>query len=196
MFNANKKDMKRILITFSLILSVLSYGQEIEQEATPKIKFYNQTSVGLVTGLSSNQGILSTSGIVFKNRIGVGVGAGIEGFRYQNYVTLLLDGRYDLLKSRTGPYVQVSSGFVFPTYRMHDYEYLHYGFSSGISLGMNVFFTKHLAISTSIGYRFNFYQVPKTYWWGWGMDQVFSKGENMEIYNLNRLELRVGITIR
>jgi hypothetical protein len=189
--------MKNLSIAICLVLTSLSYGQKEENESS-KINFYNQTSVGIITGQASNRSFQSTSGIVFNNRIGVGLGVGVEGFRYQDYVSLLLDGRYDLLKSRTGPYLQVSSGFVLPTARMYDYEYLHFGFATGISIGMNVFFTKHLAISTSLGYRFNFYQVPKTYWWGWGwgFDQVYDKGEDMEIYNLNRLELRVGITIR
>ena len=144
--------------------------------------FYNRTSLGVLGGDFFSPSLHIVNGYSFNSHWEAGFGLGLETFTWSGYVPLFLEGRYTVLDGRTSPYASVMAGYEMPTTQ---WSYNKGGFTTGLQVGMTHYFSDHVGIVTSIGYRFA-YLKEVNWWW-----------EEWETIRLaNRYEMRFGFVFR
>jgi hypothetical protein len=160
------------------VVSVEKYSPTVSRTG-----FYNRTSLGVIGGDFFSPSLHIVNGYSFNSHWEAGFGLGVEAFTWNGgYVPLFLEGRYTLLEGRTSPFVSVMAGYEMPT---RSWSSNKGGFTTGLQLGMTHYFSDHVGIVTSIGYRFA-YLEEENMWW-----------DDFETIRLaNRYEIRFGFVFR
>jgi hypothetical protein len=159
------------------VVSVEKYSPTVSRTG-----FYNRTSLGVMGGDFFSPSLHIVNGYSFNSHWEVGFGLGIETFTWSGHVPLFLEGRYTLLEGRTSPFVSVMAGYAMPT---RNQEFNKGGFTTGLQIGMTHYFSDHVGIVTSVGYRFAHLKQVNTWW------------DDFETIRLvNRYELRFGFVFR
>jgi len=166
-------------------------GQGIAQENAqdfpehiPRTKgYFHNTNVGYLTnGDYTSFTFLMVNGYLFNPHLSVGFATGID-FVQGLKVPALIETKYCFLDKNASPFVSFIGGLELPT----DGEYDERGFSVGGSIGIRSYLSNRIAFVGSVGYRM-FHLTKMQYDWGWE-----PPGSNYIIYNLPRLELKIGI---
>jgi len=144
--------------------------------------FYNRSTIGVMGGDNFSPSLQIVNGYSFNSHWETGFGIGLEQFFWNPYLPIFLEGRYTLLNKTTSPYISINAGYEMP---MRNFNMNKGGFTAGIQLGITHYFSNHVGISTSAGYRFT--QLKEiNMWW-----------DDFEtIRQLNRFEVRVGLVFR
>ena len=198
MYNYLKKKIMKNKISLLFMLLAMYAKSQNEMSKEKSITFYNATSIGIMpindkTGPTNMLTIVN--GVQFNNRISVGLGFGIEktSYWYKKDLPLFIEGRYAFTQKPNSLYISMMTGYLlsFDNQNRND----NYGITAGASLGINIFASKHVGISTSLGYRYSHVvgQTNDFYW------NSFAPGGCLDLnkqVDLNRFELKVGFIIR
>lgn len=161
----------------SEISSIESYVANVQSTG-----FYNRTSVGVLGGDNLGASMRIVNGYSFNRHWETGFGVGIEQLNWNPYVPLFVEGKYSILKGNTRPFISVHSGYLMP---LRNFEFNKGGLTTGAELGITHYFSNHLGISTSLGYRFC-YLKQQNMWWD----------DFMTTTQMNRFEIRLGLVFR
>lgn len=185
---------KALIITF--ILSNLAIGQE---EIKPKIEsgMYNRTSIGVLIGKEISGSLQTSMGYRFNGGWELGLALGFEDRSIRN-APLMLDMRksFQLKKSSSiQPFVAIQAGAILGSqnvYYYYPYE-KQQGYTGGISIGVTNYYTKHLGMTLSLGYRFSQVSGYNYYPYLYYVDYLYYPEQ---IRDLHRFEVRFGISLR
>ncbi len=178
--------MKQIpCILFFIGLCLNAHSQTTE---TSKIGYYARGSAGILTGETSSISFQMSNGISI-GHVDLGLGIGLEVHDQSGYAPILLESRYNFGKGTTQPFVGIFGGYLSA---MNSYYTYNGGYTVGATAGIAHYFSKHIGITTAIGYRYSrtsndFPAWNHTHEW-------YYYGQNV-IHDRNRLELRVGLVI-
>ena len=186
---------KALIITF--LLSNLAFGQE---EMNPKIEsgMYNRTNLGVLVGKEISGSLQTSMGYRFTGGWELGLALGFEDRSIRN-APLMLDMRksFQLKKSSSiQPFVALQAGAILGTQNNNNYYYPYekqQGYTGGISIGVTNYYTKHLGMTLSLGYRFS--QVSGYYYYPYYLtyvDFIYYQ----QLRDLHRFEVRFGISLR
>jgi hypothetical protein len=186
--------MKKLIYIIMLLFTGFGFAQE-----SKSYHFYNQTTAVLkVDALNSSFGFTTINGIQFRNRIGVGLGIGIEKQDYKSFSPLFLEGRFRFFKDERSPFISLNAGALMKA--RNEFTVFNYnpGYRFGASVGMNLFFTEHLGVTASFGYVFSRTRGQTYYccWCGNGNNlPLYPYFENSKLL-LHAFELKLGIAIK
>jgi hypothetical protein len=144
--------------------------------------FYNRTSLGVLGGSEIGGSVRTVNGYSFNRHWEIGLGLGLESFTWTPYIPIFLEGRYSLFTGATRPFVSAHAGYELP---LRDLEFNKGGLTTGLDLGVTHYFSNHIGISTSAGYRFAILKANSQWW------EDFST-----ISQINRFEIRLGLVFR
>lgn len=186
--------MKKILLIAILGISIQTIAQAdvTTLPAENKVGMFSQLTVGGMVGQEGSFSFQSISGITLNKRWNFGIGVGVESFRYEKIVPLFLDVKYNLLKGDNSPFLELIGGYA-TSFRSNYYYYpsnVNYGATAGLSVGMRMFFSKHVGLSSSIGVRYSYFDQTQQYYYC-----TIYTPEN-EITQLYRTELKIGLIFR
>jgi hypothetical protein len=182
-----------------IIIAALCFAQQLFAQAetipAPTLKggIYNRTSLGILAGEeSSNISFMSSNGYRFKNNIELGVGLGLERSYYSWKAPLFLDMRYNFKLKKaasTFPFVSLIGGY---EAGLNNYTRSRGGFGNA-SIGLTHYFTDHIGITTSLGYRYSYSEEDNQYYC---FDLIYYPYPSTTIKELHRFEMRIGLAIR
>ena len=185
--------MKNILIICFIILSQTGISQNSTNELnvlsenanSPVVSgFYNRINIGMLGGSNFSPSFQVINGYSINEHWSVGLGIGMESFFGRGYIPAFLEGNYNLLKSKTSPWVNVMAGYQLP---FENIQFNKGGLTLGSKIGFTYFPIKHFGISTSVGYRYT--NLKDTFnWWQWE--------DFVTISSLNRYEFRIGLVFK
>jgi len=162
----------------SEIVKIEKFAPEINKSG-----FYNKTSVGIMGGGEQVSASLRVvNGYSFNAHWDLGFGVGIEQLRWNPYVPLFLEGRYSIFSGATRPFIAVHGGYALPLRNM---EFNKGGLTAGAEIGVTHYFSNHVGISTSIGYRYAYLRENNSWW-----------EDFVTISQINRFEIRLGFVFR
>lgn len=159
------------------VVSVEKYSVDINNKG-----FYNRTSVGVMGGSQIGSSVRIVNGYSFNRHWETGLGVGLERFTWTPYIPVFIEGRYSLFSGSTRPFISAHAGYELP---LQNFEFNKGGLTTGIDLGITHYFSNHIGISTSAGYRFA-YLKEMNMWW-----EDFAT-----ITQINRFEIRLGLVFR
>jgi hypothetical protein len=180
--------MKRIL---SLLLFIgLCLGASCQPTQGPPIGYYGRVSVGILTKDYSTLSLQVANGISL-GHVDLGLGLGLETHDHSSYVPILVESRYNFGKGTTQPFIGVCGGYLAALGQVNNYDYQG-GYTGGANIGITHYFSKHIGITTTLGYRFSHThnRFPD-----WVMDPGFYPDYNV-IRDMHRFEIRLGIAFR
>lgn len=179
--------MKKIaitILTICVLLPTLAQNNEnyINSNALENSKFYSSLTVGVLPGLQFSPSFHVISGYNLNPNWQFGVGLGIENFANNGYLPIFAHGRYNFMQTLSTPFVSLMTGYDFA---LRNTEFNKGGFTTGIQFGLDHYFSDHVGLSTSIGYRYAYLKIDNSWW------DDFST-----IREINRLELRFGLIFK
>lgn len=145
-------------------------------------KFYSSMTFGAMPSQQFSGSFHLVNGYILNPHWNFGVGVGIEGFGNRNYMPVFLNAKYNLLSSLSTPYVSVIAGY---DLSLTNTEFNKGGFTTGIQLGLDHFFSQHVGISTSVGYRYAYLRIQDSWW-----------DDFVTIREVNRFEMRFGLIFK
>jgi opacity protein-like surface antigen len=154
---------------------------------TSKEGYYGTISAGILGGSSVSGNLSFVNGYRINEHWSAGIGIGAEVFYDRLYMPLFVEGRYNLIKKGTTPFVSLGFGYDFP-FEFTDRN--RGGFFGQGFLGFQHELGAHFGIMTGIGYRYGQLEVEDWSWWN---------GESSlkkTIYEINRFDLRFGFIFR
>lgn len=155
--------------------------------------FYNVTDIGFLPGRNNYSGVFTVSaqtscGYRINPNISLGAGVGLENFEVA-LAPLFGEARFNLLKGSFSPFLAVKGGYALPmnNYKDANDDWMYKGgpmFSSAI--GIRNYFSSHMGMTVSLGYRYQQSSFTQYYWW-------FSEGDKSIVHNYyNRFVFRIG----
>lgn len=188
--------MKNILIgVFSVLFVSITFAQnESKLNTVDKIKpvqsvskFYSSVTVGFMPGQELSKSFHIINGYKFNSHLQAGIGLGVEDIAHNGYSPLFLHGQYNLFKKSTSPFISVMVGYEMA---LSDQEQNKGGFTTGAQFGVNHYFSEHIGLTTSVGYRYGYFkQEYNSGWWGGGETIT-------TIREINRFEFRFGLVFK
>jgi opacity protein-like surface antigen len=157
---------------------------------TRTIGYYGRVTTGILIGDYASRSFQLTNGF----RIGqtdVGFGIGYEVYDLVRYAPLFLESRHHFLKGmKTQPFVGITAGYMASLNQYANSYGDRNGFTAGVGVGLTHYFTKHLGITSSIGYRYVYAQDQNYYYHTSILPVPTSRTE------LHRVEVRIGLAFR
>lgn len=189
--------MKNKALIITLFLTNFAFGQDV---TTPKIEsgMYNRTSIGVLIGKEISGSLQTSMGYRFTGGWELGLALGFEDRSIRN-APLMLDMRksFQLKKSSAiQPFVALQAGAILGTQNNNFYYYpvdKQQGYTGGISIGVTNYYTKHLGMTLSLGYRFSQVSGYNYYPYLYYVDYLYYPEQ---IRDLHRFEVRFGISLR
>ncbi len=151
----------------------------------PKVSgpgFYLRANVGMMGGDNFSPSFHFVNGYSFNSHWDLGLGIGLESFRWDGYVPIFVEGRYNLLNKSATPFVSAMAGYEMP---VGNWDSNKGGFSAGARIGFTKNLGNRIGLSTSVGYRFAYLTEINTWW-----------DDFVTISEINRFEIRLGVTIK
>jgi hypothetical protein len=149
-------------------------------------KFYNSVDIGFMPANQLSKSFHIINGYKFKPNFQAGIGMGIEDIGGYGYIPLFLHGQYNLLTTNTTPFLSVMVGYEMA---LNNQEQNKGGFTTGAKFGLNHYFSDHIGLTTSVGYRYGYFKQENNFWWG-------SEETNVTIREINRFEFRFGLVFK
>ncbi|PZE16625.1 hypothetical protein DNU06_12280 [Putridiphycobacter roseus] len=148
--------------------------------------YFGTVSLGVLGGSDVSANFLILNGYRINAHWSAGLGIGIDQFYNNMYLPLFAEGRYNLLKKGTTPYVSLGFGYDLP-FQMSERN--KGGFFGQGLIGFQHELGNHFGIFSGVGFRYGQLQVDEWNWWG---TDVTTK----TIYEINRFDLRFGFIFR
>ncbi|MDX1445293.1 hypothetical protein [Lishizhenia sp.] len=185
--------MQRIILIIFLFLLGLS-AQAQEMLTSKKFDFVSSINTGVNTDFyNSNFSMAVTNGVIMNQRYMLSLGLGIEGNQTGTQLPMFFEGKYLFLKNRKKtPFISVTSGYLQPLYRNY-WQNVQGGFTAGAQIGFQNFFSDHVGISTSVGYRYWRQRGEQNYYY---YDIMPFYGNGAYIYISNRFEVRLALLFK
>jgi len=152
-----------------------------------KSGYYGNISAGILGGSQISGNLLFVNGYRINEHWAAGLGLGVEEFYGRWYMPLFIEGKYNLLKKGSTPFVSLGFGYDLP------FEYTDRnkgGFFGQGFLGFQHEIGQHFGIITGIGFRYGKLEVENWNWWG----EISNPTKT--IYEINRFDLRFGFIFR
>ena len=135
------------------------------------------------------------NGVALSPSFDFSLGLGVEGHNTGRYLPMFLEGRYNILKGKTRPFVSLNAGYL---QVIEDWTYAnwassnnrHIGFSGGWRFGVQQNISSNSFFVTSVGYRFTRTQYERHTSGGWTNLPVEPV---TVIHNMHRFELSIGL---
>ncbi|MBI3134173.1 MAG: DUF2715 domain-containing protein [Bacteroidetes bacterium] len=159
------------------VIRVEKYAVEIRPSG-----FYNKTSFGIMGGDQLGASLRVVNGYTFNPHWDLGLGVGLESFLWDPYIPIFAEGRYSIFQGSTRPFVSAHAGYELPLRNM---EFNKGGLTAGIDVGITHYFSNHVGISTSAGYRYAYLRENNSWW-----------DDFVTISQINRFEIRLGFVFR
>ncbi|MFK8045462.1 MAG: hypothetical protein AB8B72_08200 [Crocinitomicaceae bacterium] len=150
-----------------------------------KTGYYANISGGILGGSDVSTNVMFVNGYRINEHWAAGVGIGVESFYGRSYLPVFFEGKYNLLKKSSTPFLSLGVGYDFP-FEFTDTRkggLLGQGF-----LGFQHEMGQHFGIITGIGFRYGRLKVDNWSWWNDGSAQT--------TYLINRFDLRFGFIFR
>lgn len=183
--------MKKILTLLSMFLFI--WNTNGQESTIKKFDFFTSLNMGLTSDFnSSNLSASVTNGILFSNRFSAALGVGLEGNQNGRQLPLFLEAKYMLFNKKDNtPFISLMSGYLQPLERNY-WQQIDGGFTAGVQIGYQNFFSENVGISTSLGYRYWSQTASQNYYY---YDMIIYP-EPLYYYISNRLELRVSLLFK
>jgi len=152
-----------------------------------KTGYYGNISSGILGGSDISANLTIVNGYKISEHWAAGVGFGVESFYNRFYLPVFFEGKYNLLKKSSTPFINLGFGYDFP-FQFTDNSRGGV-FGQGL-LGFQHQLGEHFGIITGIGFRYGRLEVENWNWWGGG------DGSVKTIYEINRFDLRFGFIFR
>ena len=181
--------MKNSLLLVALITSLNLFSQsDTNNTISKESKIYTSITGGLMPASHLSKSFHVINGYKFNNHWQVGIGFGAEDFANKGYLPMFLHGQYNLLKKHTTPFVAVLAGYEMPLSGNYNNKG---GFTAGLQVGLNHYFSNHVGITTSVGYRYGYFEQQNIYG-GWELPYK----NTTQIREINRFEFRFGLVFK
>lgn len=186
--------MKKILAMFALLSVGLNTTAQTELTSS-NLDYVTSFNLGVNTDLntSSNFAMSINNGVLWRQRYMMSIGVGIEGNQTGMQLPMTFEGKFLLLKNkRKTPFVSFTTGYLQPLQRNY-WHYAEGGYTIGAQIGFQNFFSEHVGIATSIGYR---------YWQQRGMNNYYYydimpfSPNGSYLYISNRLEVKFSLIFK
>lgn len=187
--------MQRIIfISFLFLLGLKTQAQT--ELTTKKVDFVSGIQAGFSTDLFySDFSMAVTNGVLLRERYLLSIGIGLETNRLGRQIPVFFEGKYLFLKNKKkSPFISLTTGYLQPWYR-NDYDMTRGGFTAGVQLGFQNYFSEHVGIATSVGYRY-WKQKRENGYGGYYWDSPLIYNPGSYIYISNRLEVRFAILFK
>ena len=145
-------------------------------------KFYSNMTFGVMPGQQFSGSFHLINGYKFNPHWNFGVGVGAEGFGNRGYLPVFLQAKYNLMSTLTTPYISVIGGY---DLSLTNTEFNKGGFTTGLQIGLDHFFSQHVGISTSVGYRYAYLKIQNSWW-----------DDFVTVREVNRFEMRFGLIFK
>jgi hypothetical protein len=145
-------------------------------------KFYSSVTFGVMPSQQFSGSFHLINGYNLNSHWNLGLGVGLEGFGNRSYLPVFLHAKYNLLSTLSTPYITVISGY---DLSLTDTEFNKGGFTTGIQLGLDHFFSQHVGVSTSVGYRYAYLKTQNSWW-----------DDFVTVREVNRFEMRFGLIFK
>lgn len=145
-------------------------------------KFYSSMTFGLMPSQQFSGSFHLVNGYVLNPHWNFGVGVGVEGFGNRGYMPVFLNAKYNVMSSLSTPYVSVIAGY---DLSLTNTDLNKGGFTTGLQLGLDHFFSQHVGISTSVGYRYAYLKIQNSWW-----------DDFVTVREVNRFEMRFGLIFK
>ncbi len=185
-----KKTISIVILTILFVQTVFAQNSE-KPKSSPKLSYVGQLSAGVLGGDETSRVLHVKNGISFTNHFYATIGLGIERYYSAQYMPIFFDFRYNVLNRKTTPFVSVSSGYLQPLVSNSYYSNNKGGFTGGAKIGVSHFFSEHVGLETSLGYRYSKVERQDIYY-AW--DLIYNPYTTE--YNMNRFELSVGLIFK
>jgi len=153
-------------------------------------KIYSTISLGYMPGVNTGNSLHIINGYRFNNHWNLGIGVGKESIEYNDYIPLFLYGQYNLFESSTTPFLSLMAGYEMP---LNNNAFNRGGFTTGAQIGINHYFSKHIGLTTSVGYRFGYFENEQS---NWNPQGIWWPEPVITIRELNRFEFRFGLVFK
>lgn len=148
-------------------------------------KTYSILNVGFLPAQNVSRSLHIINGYRFNKHWQTGIGFGVEDIAGTSYIPMFMHGQYNFLTSNTTPFVSVLVGYEMA---LSNQEYNKGGFTTGAKVGINHYFSEHVGISTSFGYRYGYFKQENSFGW-WSTPTTV-------IREINRFEFRFGLVFK
>lgn len=155
------------------------------EEFIPKVSgkgVFIRAESGILGGSQISPSVLITNGYAFNAHWSTGLMLGYEFYWGENYIPLILSGRYNLLNRGFTPFVECLAGYEMP---VTDFDDNKGGVTTGARAGITKYIGNRFAFSTSIGYRFAYLKEINGWW-----------DDNVTFREINRFELKFALTFQ
>lgn len=182
--------MKNILTLLSLLLIV--WNTNGQESTIKKFDFFTSVNMGMTSDFNnSNLSGTITNGVLINNRFSAALGVGMEGNQNGRQLPIFLEGKYILFNKKDNtPFISVMSGYLQPLERNY-WQNIDGGFTAGVQIGYQNFFSENVGIATSIGYRYWSQQGTQGYYY-----DIIAYPEPIYYYISNRFELRLSLIFK
>ncbi|MCG8577609.1 MAG: hypothetical protein MI810_22200 [Flavobacteriales bacterium] len=160
------------------------------EEHRPKVSrlgFFSRLDGGVIGGADdASPSFHVVNGFGLTDRFQVGLGFGVEAINWSAFIPVFAEGRFNILKGGSIPFLYVTSGYEVP---MTNFEWNKGGYVGGVGAGFEhafQVFGQPFGVSTTLGYKFGW--IRQRDQWGWEDFWI--------IRQINRFELRFAFTIR
>lgn len=169
-----------------LLLTTICFNLHSQTDTVQKGYFYGRGSVGILIGNLSSGSAQLSSGYRFRCGLETGIGLGYET-HYDRYAPVFAEMRYHFGKKRTQPFVGILGGALF---ELNNY----YGSNDpkatfGAQIGLTHFFSKHVGLSTSVGYRYTTVDYYYYFLHSYFAPEYYSASPH-------RVEVRIGLVLK
>lgn len=149
--------------------------------------YYGALTFGALGGSEVSANLTMVNGYQISPHWGVGLGIGIESFYGRPYLPLFAEGRFNILKSGSTPFLNLGLGYDIV---IQDLERNKGGFLAQGLIGFKHELGTHFGIMTGIGFRYSRLRFENSNWWG------FEGNDMITINEINRFDLRFGFIFR
>ncbi len=177
------------ILSVVFLVTTTAFNQENIDYSNKYIGYNQRVSAGILGGDRSSLSIQVNNGVSLGKHMELTTVFGYERFYNRNYIPMLLDFNYLILKGPVTPLVKINGGYMMDLDRNRMSISENYGLTSGGSIGVRSRKFEHFQLSTYIGYRFLFLSKKELYYCHW-----CTLPEPVTEMHLNRVELRLEIT--
>ena len=186
--------MKKSLLVLTLAISPVLFAQKADDsKQKSKVKYISQVSLNFLGGEESAAAFHVKNGLALSPHFNATLGLGIENYNLSSrFMPIFLDFKYNVLDRKTTPFISVSSGYLLPFTHRSFGPKAKSGFTGGAKIGVSHFFSEHIGLETSLGYRFSKVEIEQN---GYSYFDIYTPNYTTE-YNMNRFELSVGLIFK